>query len=397
LNVPTAAVAEPEPSADAGPGAKEVHLVFPGAGARGAWSGIPRGLARGLEELGVDAAHISADLPRALSLPLMLTLSAARIHRVPSGPRFRASRSAVREGSSELAVLRGLALRARLRRLGERRPTVQVGTGYAVPPGAPVVTLEDMTIAQAVELQVPEWRAQPEHCVRSRLALQRASYATAQACCVASDWAARSLTTDYGVPERKVHAVGLGRNHDPRPAPRDWTTPRFLFVGRDWNRKGGPELVRTFARLREQIPEATLDVVGTHPRLDLPGVRGHGSIGLSEPRGRDRLQALFENATCYVMPSRFEPFGIAHVEAAAAGVPSIGTTAGGAAYAIGPEGGRLVAPGDDEGLLAAMLELSNPDTARRAGAAALARSERFTWPAVAQRVLRALEGQGQPS
>ncbi len=361
----------------------DLHVVFPGAGDRaGSWSGIPGGLLRGLRELGVDAAHLSAEPPRAVRLPLALALSAAR----------GSSRRAVTEGSAEVAALRSIALRARLLWTRGTGPLVQVGTGYAVPPGRPVVTLEDMTIRQAISLGIPEWRAQPERSVRARLRLQRASYARALGCCVASDWAARSVVADYGVPSEKVHVVGLGRNHDPRPAPRDWSTPRFLFVGQDWVRKGGPELLRAFGRLRERAAGATLDVVGAHPRLDADGVRAHGPLALNVPGARDRVQELFESATCCVMPSRFEAFGIVHVEAAAAGVPSIGTTVGGAGYAIGPEGGRLVAPGDEEALLRTMFELANPDTAIRMGAAALERSEQFTWRAVAERVLGVLDG-----
>jgi hypothetical protein len=389
----TATTAEADHRPSAAPPAGELQIVFPGAGGSGVWSGIPQGLAWGLRELGVDSMHVSAELPRALGVPVLLALSVARVRRVPrspSGDRLRSSRRAVREGSSELARLRSLALRARLGGLGEHGPTVQIGTGYAVPSRGSVVTLEDMTVLQAVDLGVPEWQSQPGHCVRGRVTLQRASYARALACCVASDWAAHSLVADYGVPAHKVHVVGLGRNHDPQPAPRDWTKPRFLFVGQDWTRKGGPELVRAFSRLHERVPDATLDVVGVHPRLEAAGVRGHGPLALHDPVSRDRMDRLFEKATCYVMPSRYEAFGIVHAEAAAAGVPSIGTTVGGAGYAIGARGGRLVAPGDQQALLSAMLELTNPDTAMRMGAAALERSERFTWPAVAQRVLEAL-------
>jgi glycosyltransferase involved in cell wall biosynthesis len=358
-----------------------VQVVFPGDGRRGgSWSGIPAGLARGLRELGVETSHLSAEPPRALRLPLTLALSAVR----------RTSRRAVTEGSAELAALRSLTLRSRLGRDGEALPVVQVGTGYAVPPGRRVVTLEDMTIPQAIALQIPEWTAQPERSVDARRRLQRAAYEGAVACCVASDWAAASVMADYGVPDEKVHVVGLGRNLDPRPLRRDWDEPRFLFVGREWERKGGPELVAAFRLLREQVPGATLDVVGGHPRLDEAGVRGHGPLALAGGTGNEGLEALFERATCCVMPSRFEPFGIVHAEAAAAGVASIGTTIGGAGYAIGPDGGRLVAPGEPQALLGALLELSDPDTARRMGAAALARADRFTWRAVARRVLDAL-------
>jgi glycosyltransferase involved in cell wall biosynthesis len=91
------------------------------------------------------------------------------------------------------------------------------------------------------------------------------------------------------------------------------------------------------------------------------------------------------------MPSFSEASAIAYVEAAAAGLPSIGTTSGGSDYLIG-DGGVVVDPYDDDALLAAMLRLADPETAQRTGAAAKLRSELFTWPEVARRLLRALEG-----
>jgi len=101
------------------------------------------------------------------------------------------------------------------------------------------------------------------------------------------------------------------------------------------------------------------------------------------------MEGLFQQATCFVLPSRYEAAAIAYVEAGAAGLPSIGTSVGGGKELIG-DAGRIVDPNDDEGLFAAMLELSRPETAQRLGDLARERSNLFTWPAVAQRVLRAL-------
>jgi glycosyltransferase involved in cell wall biosynthesis len=90
------------------------------------------------------------------------------------------------------------------------------------------------------------------------------------------------------------------------------------------------------------------------------------------------------------MPSLHEPGGIVHAEAGAAGIASIGTVRGGSATVIGAAG-RLVDPLDDSAILAAMLELSDPEIARSLGALALERSALFTWEKVAQRLLRALD------
>jgi len=103
------------------------------------------------------------------------------------------------------------------------------------------------------------------------------------------------------------------------------------------------------------------------------------------------LEELFESATCFVMPSLYEPSAIAYVEAAAAGLPIVGTTVGGSADLIG-DGGILIDPSSDQELTEAMLALAEPRRAQEVGAAALAHSAWFTWPLVARRILAALEG-----
>ncbi len=115
----------------------------------------------------------------------------------------------------------------------------------------------------------------------------------------------------------------------------------------------------------------------------------HGRLSLVSPEDRERLAGLYRQATAFVMPSLHEPAGIVYVEAASAGVPSIGSTNGGAATMIGP-GGVLVDPLDPDALIRAMLELADPDRARELGALASAHAELFTWRKVAERLLRAM-------
>jgi glycosyltransferase involved in cell wall biosynthesis len=217
-------------------------------------------------------------------------------------------------------------------------------------------------------------------------ATQRSAYERAAACCVASDWAAEAVVADYGVPRSKVHVVGFGRNCEPRPVPREWQVPRFLFVGADWKRKNGDAVVRAFARLRGELGQGQLDLVGNHPRVGLEGVVEHGALRLDDEADTRRLEELFEQATCYVMPSRFEAFGMVYVEAGTAGVPSIGTMRGGAATAIG-DGGLLVDPDDENALLEAMRQLANPDRAAELGERAREHSGPYTWRGVAERIL----------
>lgn len=230
-------------------------------------------------------------------------------------------------------------------------------------------------------------RGQLEWVVRRQVALYKGAYAV----CVSSKWAADSIVRDHGIDARKVHVVGNGRNADPSPpVDRDWSTPRFLFIGRNWNRKNGDAVVQAFTRVRTKFPEARLDIVGSHPPLDVVGVTGHGHVAVSQPDGRAIIEGLFAAATCFVLPSLMEPFGLVYVEAAAAGVASIATTIGGTETSVGP-GGILVDPRDDEAIYRAMCEMCDPDRARNLGEIAHERASIFTWPAFGQRIVRSLD------
>jgi glycosyltransferase involved in cell wall biosynthesis len=376
--------------ADSATAIERVGVAFPGdPGQPATWSGTPSGVIRGLSEAGIEAVAINVEPgPRLRSATLnALALPYLRPRRDVVAA-VRHARAAAR-ACPALGVVYSAAAKGALRQAGELDGIIQIGTGYKLPAGVPIATFEDMTVAQTKQHPYPGWELLSPRAVEARVAAQRRAYAEAVACCLTSRWAAESVIRDYGVPASKVHVVGVGRNHTAPVANRDWRQPRFLFVGMEWARKNGDGVVRAFVRLRGELPLARLDVVGQHPRLDEPGVVGHGVLRLDVPEERDRVERLFSEATCFVMPSHVEASAIAYVEAAAAGLPSIGTSCGGSEYLIG-DGGLIVDPSDDQALLAAMRRLSEPETAARMGAAARRRSEMFTWPAVARRLVRAL-------
>ena len=67
------------------------------------------------------------------------------------------------------------------------------------------------------------------------------------------------------------------------------------------------------------------------------------------------------------------------------GIPSIGTTVGGASDMIG-DGGIVVDPSDPGGVSEAMLRLADPAVAKEAGRRASQHAARMTWEAVGARV-----------
>jgi glycosyltransferase involved in cell wall biosynthesis len=344
-----------------------------------AWSGIPSGLARGIDDHEFAVLRLSAESPDRLTHLARRWLSTTR----------RLDRSW--EQTPEMMLLRNATVRWRLRHLhGQPLGWIQMGSEFGKPLRAPYVTLEDMTVAQAVSL--PSYVGGPlsPRVARHWIRRQRRIYDGAVACCVASHWAGDSLVRDYGIPAAKVHVVGLGCNLVVQPAARDWSQPRFLFIGMDWERKNGAAMVRAFERLRQDLPRATLDVVGNHPRLDAPHVTGHGVLRRDDAADRAVLTALLGSSTCFVMPSTYEPFGIAYAEAGLAGLPSIATSVGGARDAVGSPGGLFVAPDQPRELLEAMRTLCEPQLAKQLGEGSQRNAQLLSWPLVAGRILGAL-------
>jgi hypothetical protein len=344
------------------------------------WSGVVAGVLGGLCELGVATVPVNVALAAGLEQAMLVAGAAATAN------RFDAEGAAL--------TMRVRSLRAR-RALAAARVdgAIQIGTGFALPTGVPFVTLEDMTLRQGASVH-PVFSRMSSRGVAGWERRKRTIYDRARMCAVASRWAAASLVNDYGMPRERVAVVGFGATHGAGGRAgideRSWAAPRFLFVGIEWERKGGPQVLRAFARLRDVHPEAVLDVVGGHPPLHAPGVNGHGVLSRRSARDGELIRGLFARATCFVMPSSVEPFGIAYVEAASAGVPSIGSRVGGAPDIVGEDGGIVIDAGDEAGLFDAMLRLADPDTARRMGHAARVRAETYTWKKVAERLLRAL-------
>ncbi len=368
--------------------AVRVGLLHPGA--HGAlddevWSGIPLQLQRALESIGVSVTCVGVRPPR------LLRRVVGGFQRV----RGRDSRllNDARDLTAEMQLTAGAAVKVRqvaaLASARQRHPWIVMGSSFGVPLGSDLVTYDDITVAQAAESGDFGLRVLPGRDIVLWKRNQARLYTKATSCCTASTWAARSLIDAYRVPARKVRVIGFGANVEAQPADRDWSNPSFLLIGTDWHRKNGDRVIRAFTKLREEMPAAQLHVVGNHPRIDVSGVMGHGYLRRGVPGERARFEALLRNTTCLVMPSLAEPFGIAYVDAGRAGIPSIGTTIGGAADAIGP-GGLTVDPYSVTEICQAMRQVAVPEVAMSLGRKAFTRSAFFTWDQVARRVLHAL-------
>ena len=228
--------------------------------------------------------------------------------------------------------------------------------------------------AAAGNLYAPGW-----------IALEKEIYRNASMIFVRSSNVQRSLIDDYQCLAEKISLVYAGSNaslSSVKTGNIDYAQPKILFVGLDWERKGGPDLVEAFKIVRETCPEARLTVVGATPELDLENCE---IVGKVPP---EALERYYQEASVFCLPTYLEPFGIVFIEAMTAHLPIVATRVGAIPDFV-EEGrnGWLVEPGDIGGLAEALLKLlKTPGLCRAFGEYSFQLTrERYSWEAVGEK------------
>ncbi len=236
------------------------------------------------------------------------------------------------------------------------------------------------TVHDLVPLRFPEWTH------RRTRALHRAKYANAARTCdlivCNSSYTAADVHRTLGVPlERtRVARPGVDGRFSPDGDRHRLDRPYVLTVATLEPRKNLDTLLDAYALLGSDLALAVAggEGWGEQPRLARPGVVGLGFVP------HDRLPAFYRGASVFVLPSRFEGFGMPVVEAMACGVPcvvsshlSLDEASGDAAVRDDP---------DDPGAIADGIEraLGERDELVARG---LAHARRFTWRAAGEVLL----------
>lgn len=190
----------------------------------------------------------------------------------------------------------------------------------------------------------------------------------------------------YGCPADRVAVVGVGPNTPPprHTGERAWNGGRIAFVGVDWERKGGPDLVAAFETVRAEHPTARLEIIGCEPAgIGGEGITVHGR--LTENAVADLLGAC----DLFCLPTHAEPFGVAFVEAMHAGLPVVATAVGAIPELVEPGvTGELVEPGDVQRLAQALTSCVG-DPAHSIAMGERGReiaARRYTWDVVMGRI-----------
>jgi glycosyltransferase involved in cell wall biosynthesis len=210
------------------------------------------------------------------------------------------------------------------------------------------------------------------------LTLQRLAYTFAHRV-VANSEAAAACLRDEGVPARKIRTIANGIDLQLfAPAPQRERRRAITTVANLRNGKGHDVLLRAFARVRAQVPDATLQLVGDgvlRPKLEALAAALGLAPAVTFLGHRHDVPEILATSDIFAFPSFMEASPNGVIEAMAARLPVVATHVGGIPEIV--EHGRnglLVPAGDDEALAAALIETIE----RPAQAAALGEAARQT-------------------
>jgi UDP-glucose:(heptosyl)LPS alpha-1,3-glucosyltransferase len=235
-------------------------------------------------------------------------------------------------------------------------------------------------------------RASPRHAVL--LAIESRVFADPrQTIQCNSEMVRDELRARHGVPESRLaliwNGVDLERFHPRRRATERERVraelgaapeaPAWLLVGSELHRKGMATALRALAAGGPR--EAELWVCGR----DAPGPWRAAAERLGVAArvrflgARGDLERVYAAADALLLPTRYDAFANACLEAAAAGLPVVTSGANGAARFLGAAARVVEDPEDAAGFAKALDALGDPAERARLGAAARARAEERSW------------------
>ncbi len=234
----------------------------------------------------------------------------------------------------------------------------------------------------------------------SLLASERRALSRVRHIITTSETTKSILLSDFGVAADWVSVVRPGVERVTCPVRREGKNVSLLAVGSIVPRKGYDVLIAALAMLKD-LPWHLM-IVGdrmrdttTAARID-DLVREHAladRIVMTGAVPNERLATLYMNADVFVLPSRYEGYGMAFADAIAYGLPVIGTTGGAIPEAVPSEASVLVPPDDVSALASALRRVIGDEDIRRSLAESARRAAQSlsTWEESGHAFARILE------
>lgn len=356
------------------------------------WSGSSLKLFTALQRNGSLARAFGSDLPRFTKYAVM-------------AKNFHPDRAIWRKHFYMDPTYRALLTRALAQQIHPEdleNNFLQIGAMFNIPQvlkgRTKCFSFHDGTVAEFLRSAFASPRLSKKR-THQALAYERELYHSVDGILAMSEYHRQSFINDFDVPPNKVTNVGCAPNMDSVPdcdPKKDYDTRELVFIGIDFDRKGGPNLLRAFARVNETYPDAKLHIIGPR-QLNIPaglerGVVHHGFLSRRIEAERAELERIMRRSVIFVLPSLYEGVGISTLEAMLYQMPCIVTDGWGFRDSVHPGKTGDLVPCGDVGELADKLihYLGRPDDLKRMGkeGRSMVLAE-FTWEKVADRIVAA--------
>jgi glycosyltransferase involved in cell wall biosynthesis len=197
--------------------------------------------------------------------------------------------------------------------------------------------------------------------------------------------AAHSLVTQYQIQKEKIIPVFSGSNvaHASENNSKKYFSKNILFVGVEWERKGGPTLLKAFGNILKIHPDASLTIVGCSPKnITVPNCKVIGKIPVEE------IPKYYDSASIFCLPTVREPFGVVFIEAMNYKLPIITNNIGSIPdLIVNNFNGYLIDNNINDYIEAICKLLNNPIKCREMGENGYQYSQsNFTWEVVGKRI-----------
>jgi len=285
------------------------------------------------------------------------TRADVRFREIPFEPQHSTDRLPHRRNWT---VRAGAAARAAVTSLEQERPLDALFVHSQVPAvllGGAMRRIPTVVSLDATPAQIDRFAEAYNHQVRGskievlKRELQTRCFRRAASLITWSQWAADGLVDEYSVDPSRITVIPPGVDtalwQRPDRQANAGEPVRILFVGGDFERKGGDLLLSAFERLRND-PEVMARGLDIELHLatkggpeSMPGVHVHRSMTPNSPE----LVELFHRSDVFCLPTRADCSPLVLAEAASAGLPVITTSTGAVAESVlDGTTGHVVAP-----------------------------------------------------
>lgn len=167
-----------------------------------------------------------------------------------------------------------------------------------------------------------------------------------------TEWIKNKAVESYNVDTNKIQVVEFGANI---PTPTNYSINinmdvcRIVFIGRNWEKKGGDKVLRAYEKLKTEGFPCSLTIIGSTPEkmsVTDKNLTIIPFLNKEKKEDLDKLSKILSEAHFLVLPTKFDAYGIVFCEASAFGVPSITANVGGVAQPVCEgKNGFLLPPG----------------------------------------------------